>query len=416
MVMNLMETERILLRPWREEDAAALFKYASDPAIGPIAGWPPHTSVENSREVIRDILSAPETYAVVLKETNEPVGSVGIMLGDGIHSAEMEEGDAEIGYWIGVPYWGKGLIPEAVNRLLARCFEEMGIRRVWCGYYDGNRKSRRVMDKCGFIFHHTEEGKISPLGDIRTEHFMRITMEEWQERREKKNEVFDIQVWLEQFREKLTVLFGDRLMFLGLQGSYGRGEQTAASDIDVVVILDKVGFEDLSAYRGLLDTMEHRELICGFVAGWELICGFVAGWGELEHWEKSDLAQLLYDTHPIVGSLEQVWALLSDEDIRRAVLIGACGLYHACSHNFLHARDGATLVALYKTARFTMRMRHLMRSGNYIASMGELARNVPEKDRRLLEIAGSITGEEDEETFDHYSRLLLEWTSEVIGA
>ena len=142
----------------------------------------------------------------------------------------------------------------------------------------------------------------------------------------------------------------------------------------------------------------------------------MAGWGELEHWEKSDLAQLLYDTHPIVGSLERVWALLSDEDIRRAVLIGACGLYHVCSHNFLHARDGATLVALYKTARFTMRMRHLMRSGNYIASMGELARNVPEKDRRLLEIAGSITGEEDEETFDHYSRLLLEWTSEVIGA
>ena len=405
--MNLMETERILLRPWREEDAAALFKYASDPAIGPIAGWPPHTSVENSREVIRDILSAPETYAVVLKETNEPVGSVGIMFGDGIHSAEMvEEGDAEIGYWIGVPYWGKGLIPEAVNRLLTRCFEEMGIRRVWCGYYDGNRKSRRVMDKCGFTFHHTEEGKISPLGDIRTEHFMRITMEEWQERRKRRKEFFDIQVWLEQFREKLTVLFGDRLLFLGLQGSYGRGEQTAASDIDVVVILDKVGFEDLSAYRGLLDTMEHRELICGFVAGW----------GELEHWEKSDLAQLLYDTHPIVGSFERVWALLSDEDIRRAVLIGACGLYHACSHNFLHAGDGATLVALYKTARFTVRMRHLMRSGNYIASMGELARNVPEEDRRLLEIAGSITGEEDEETFGHYSRLLLEWTSEVIGA
>lgn len=404
--MNLMETERILLRQWREEDAAALFKYASDPAIGPIAGWPPHTSVENSREVIRDILSAPDTYAVVLKETNEPVGSVGIMLGDGIHSAEMEEGDAEIGYWIGVPYWGKGLIPEAVNRLLAHCFEEMGIRRVWCGYYDGNRKSRRVMDKCGFIFHHTEEGKISPLGDVRTEHFMRITMEEWQERRKIRNEVFDIQAWLERFRQKLTALFGDRLLFLGLQGSYGRGEQTAASDIDVVVILDKVGFEDLSAYRNLLDTMDHRELICGFVAGW----------GELEHWEKSDLAQLLYDTRPIVGSLERVWALLTDEDICRAVLIGACGLYHACSHNFLHARDGITLAALYKTARFIVRMRHLMRSGHYIASMGELARNVPAEDRRLLEVAGSITGEEDEETFAHYSCLLLEWTSAVIGA
>lgn len=101
-----METERLILRPWREADAPSLYKYAKDPAVGPIAGWPPHTSVENSREVIRDILSAPETYAVVLKETNEPVGSVGIMFGDGIHSADMQEGDAEIGYWIGVPYWG----------------------------------------------------------------------------------------------------------------------------------------------------------------------------------------------------------------------------------------------------------------------------------------------------------------------
>lgn len=175
-----METERLILRPWREEDAPSLYKYAKNPAVGPIAGWPPHTSVENSREVIRDILLAPETYAVVLKETNEPVGSVGIMFGDSVHSADMQEGDAEIGYWIGVPYWGKGLIPEAVNRLLRRCFEELGVKRVWCGYYDGNTKSRRVMDKCGFKFHHTEEGKLSPLGDVRTEHFTLLTKEEWE--------------------------------------------------------------------------------------------------------------------------------------------------------------------------------------------------------------------------------------------
>ena len=174
-----METERLILRPWREEDALSLYKYAKNPAVGPIAGWPPHTSVENSREVIRDILSAPETYAVVLKEINEPVGSVGIMFGDSVHSADMQEGDAEIGYWIGVPHWGKGLIPEAVNRLLRRCFEELGVKRVWCGYYDGNTKSRRVMDKCGFKFHHTEEGKPSPLGDVRTEHFTLLTKEDF---------------------------------------------------------------------------------------------------------------------------------------------------------------------------------------------------------------------------------------------
>ena len=102
------------------------------------------------------------------------------MFGDSVHSADMQEGDAEIGYWIGVPYWGKGLIPEAVNRLLRRCFEELGVKRVWCGYYDGNTKSRRVMDKCGFKFHHTEEGKLSPLGDVRTEHFTLLTKEEWE--------------------------------------------------------------------------------------------------------------------------------------------------------------------------------------------------------------------------------------------
>lgn len=176
---TLMETERLILRPWKIKDAKSLYKYAKAPAVGPIAGWPPHKSVENSKEVIRDILSAPETYAVVLKSTNEPVGSVGIMFGDGVHSADIENGDAEIGYWIGVPYWGQGLIPEAVNLLLKRCFEELGIKRVWCGHYDGNNKSRRVMEKCGFKFHHTEKGKTSPLGDIRTEHFTLLTKEDW---------------------------------------------------------------------------------------------------------------------------------------------------------------------------------------------------------------------------------------------
>ena len=173
-------TRRLLLRPWKETDAAALYKYAKDPAVGPIAGWPPHTSVEDSLNVIRTVFSAPETYAVVLKSTGEPVGSAGIMFGSGSHSAEMQTNEAEIGYWIGVPYWGQGLIPEAVRRLVRRCFDDLGMGAVWCVYYDGNTKSRRVMEKCGFRFHHTEEGKTSPLGDVRTEHFMRMTKEEWE--------------------------------------------------------------------------------------------------------------------------------------------------------------------------------------------------------------------------------------------
>lgn len=177
--MTTLETPRLLLRSWEETDAEALYKYAKDPAVGPIAGWPPHTSVENSREVIRTILSAPETYAVVLKQTGEPVGSIGLMFGDTVHSADIAEGEAEIGYWIGVPFWGQGLIPEAVRRLLRRGFEDLGLQAVWCGYYDGNTQSRRVQEKCGFQYSHTEYGKISPLGDARTEHFTRLSRADW---------------------------------------------------------------------------------------------------------------------------------------------------------------------------------------------------------------------------------------------
>lgn len=177
---NHLETSRLILRPWQEADAEALYKYAKNPAIGPIAGWHPHTSVAESLEIIRTVFAAPETYAVVLKETGEPVGSAGVMFTDGMHSAAMQDNEAEIGYWIGVPYWGQGLIPEAVRCLLERCFIDLGVSAVWCGYYDGNNQSRRVMEKCGLTYHHTETGNVSPLGDVRTEHFMRITAEEWQ--------------------------------------------------------------------------------------------------------------------------------------------------------------------------------------------------------------------------------------------
>ena len=175
-----METERLILRPWEEGDAASLFKYASDPDIGPIAGWPPHSSVDNSREIIRTVFAAPEVYAVVLKNTGEPVGCCGIIFSDTLHSADMTLQEAEIGYWIGKPYWGNGLIPEAVNALLLRCFEELGLETVWCGYYDGNNKSRRVCEKCGFKYHHTNRDAVSPLGDKRTEHFHVMTKEDFE--------------------------------------------------------------------------------------------------------------------------------------------------------------------------------------------------------------------------------------------
>lgn len=176
----VLETERLLLRPWREEDAQDLYRYASDPQVGPAAGWPPHTSVENSREIIREVLSAPGTFAVVLRETGEVIGSVGIMRA-GSGTASMKEDEAEIGYWIGRPFWGQGLTPEAVRAVQRCCFEELGCRRLWCGYYEGNEKSRRVQEKCGFVPHHTQENvPCKHLDERRTEHFTTLTREAWE--------------------------------------------------------------------------------------------------------------------------------------------------------------------------------------------------------------------------------------------
>lgn len=173
----ILYTDRLILRPWEESDAEELYKYAQDPLVGPSAGWPPHTDVENSREIIRNVLLRPETYAVVLKETGKPVGSAGIMFMNN-SSAPLKETEAEIGYWIGVPYWGQGLIPEAVRRLIDRCFDDLSCTGIWCGYFDGNERSRRVQEKCGFIYHHSECNKLwSITGERLTEHFTYMSKE-----------------------------------------------------------------------------------------------------------------------------------------------------------------------------------------------------------------------------------------------
>lgn len=174
-----LTTERLLLRPWQQTDADNLYEYAKDPAVGPIAGWPVHTSVENSREIIRDVLSADETYAVCLREDGKAIGSIGLMIG-AASNLSLSDTEGEIGYWIGVPFWGNGLIPEAVQELLRHGFEDLKLEKIWCGYFEGNVKSKRVQEKCGFTYHHTDKDIYWKLmDDIRTEHITCMTREDW---------------------------------------------------------------------------------------------------------------------------------------------------------------------------------------------------------------------------------------------
>ena len=174
----ILETCRLILRPWEETDAEECYRYAKDPQVGPIAGWPIHTSVEDSRKVIREILAVPETFAIVLKETGLPIGSIGLHF----HSDLADRDDeVELGYWIGVPYWGQGIAQEAAKEMLRHVFQDLGLNRVWCGYYDGNIRSKRVQEKLGFVHQWTKENVPVPqMGENRKGDVNLLTKERWE--------------------------------------------------------------------------------------------------------------------------------------------------------------------------------------------------------------------------------------------
>ena len=160
--MKKLETERLILRMWLDSDAEELFKYAKSSQVGPIAGWPPHQSVEESLDIIRTVFSAPETYAIVLKETGLPIGCIGLKKGEATDLTERED-ECELGYWLGVPYWNLGLMTEAAKEIIRHAFEDCGMTKIWVGYYDGNNRSKRVQEKCGFIYQWTTENVEVPL-------------------------------------------------------------------------------------------------------------------------------------------------------------------------------------------------------------------------------------------------------------
>ena len=168
-----METERLVLRPWRDSDAETLFKFASDPDVGSRAGWPPHHSVEESLEIIRTVFHNDTTWAIVLKETGEPIGAIGY--GPACDcNLPAREGEPIVGYWVAKPYWNYGVCTEALRLMIENIRKSTDIQSLISGHFIDNPASGRVMEKCGFaptgetcIDENQYQGKDRPIRILR---------------------------------------------------------------------------------------------------------------------------------------------------------------------------------------------------------------------------------------------------------
>ena len=215
--------------------------------------------------------------------------------------------------------------------------------------------------------------------------------------------MIDINVWLNDFLQKLNDVFASRVWFVGLQGSYGRGEATETSDIDVVVILDELNASDIYTYNNMLDTLPHRELICGFVSGKN----------EIMNWEPSDLFQFYHDTTPIKGSLDNLLPLIDHAAIERAIKMGACNIYHGCVHNMLHEKSEEILKGLYKAASFVVQAIVFKQTGNYIKHQSQLLQ-VSSTEERMITVTFLKYKNGETVDFSEASRMLFEWSKKWI--
>ena len=174
--------------------------------------------------------------------------------------------------------------------------------------------------------------------------------------------MIDITTWMHSFLLALEETFTNRVWFVGLQGSYGRCEATETSDIDIVVILDELSAADIQTYHDMLDRLPHRELICGFLSGKT----------EIMNWEPSDLFQFCHDTTPIIGSLDEIMAVIDKSAVSRAIKIGACNIFPGCVHNMLHEKSDDILRGLYKSASFVVQAIVFKQTGRYMKQQEEL--------------------------------------------
>lgn len=159
-----IETPRILLRPWKENDVGDMYEYASIDGVGEMAGWKHHESIDETEKIVRSFMADKNVFALELKSNGKAVGSLGLhysWANDDPQFARLKV--KEIGYVLSKTYWGMGLMPEAVNRVIEYCFKELNLEALTVGHYIGNDQSKRVIEKCGFKYVKQVESEVKAL-------------------------------------------------------------------------------------------------------------------------------------------------------------------------------------------------------------------------------------------------------------
>ncbi len=206
-----------------------------------------------------------------------------------------------------------------------------------------------------------------------------------------------IEMWIKTLQEQLLAAFGDRLAYIGLQGSYRRGEADEASDIDVMVVLDTVTAEDLRKYRAIIAQMEEAEKACGFIGGRE----------ELLHWPKHELFLLVQETQDCYGHLRDMVPAYGRADIEAFVRINTANLYHALCHGYLYSEDEtAHLAGCYKAVFYILQNLHYLQTGAFAATKRGLLAVLRDEDKAVLETALRLRAEECVDMEEAFSRLL----------
>ena len=162
---NTIKTQRLILRRWKTSDKYDLYEYARLDTVGPMAGWAPHRSVEESANVILTSLINKGTFCITLRETGKVIGSIGL------HRTQLCQNDRdlyslELGYVLNPRFWGCGYVPEAAFAYIEYAFADMHVDELWCACFDFNERSRRALEKCGFVYQYDKMVKIAQLGDL----------------------------------------------------------------------------------------------------------------------------------------------------------------------------------------------------------------------------------------------------------